>query len=127
MELTGIIGANGRDIIPRPPGNAPLEQRMRQSGLMNSEFRKNCVTVVLGGEILSRNRQLAFVGATDEQGRPFELDGSGGPAVLRDTKFPVLYSFALRPPEGAHEINLVVAITEPRKVEFLAKPEQVQE
>jgi len=127
VELTGVIGSNGRDIIPRPTNNAPLALRMRQSGFMNAEFRKDCITVVLGGEILSRNRQLAFVGATDEQGRPFELDGSGGPAVFQDTKYPVLYSFALRPPEGAHEINLVVAVTEPRKVEFLAKPEQVTE
>jgi RNA polymerase sigma factor (sigma-70 family) len=127
VELSGVIGANGREIIPKPTNNAPIAQRMRMSGFMNSEFSKGCVTIVLSGEILSRNRQLAFVSATDEQGRAFEKVSSGGPANLREMKFPIPYSFALRPPEGAHEINLVVAVTEPRKVEFLAKPEQITE
>jgi RNA polymerase sigma factor (sigma-70 family) len=127
VELSAVMGTNSRASITRPPNGAPLEQRMHWSALMNSEFRSGCVTVVLAGEILSRNRQLAFVKATDEQGREFEKMESGSPVSVEQTRWPMPYSFALRPPEGAHEINLVVAITEPRKVEFLAKPEQVEE
>jgi len=56
-----------------------------------------------------------------------ELARTGGPVSVEQTRWPMPYSFVLRPPEGAHEINLVVAITEPRKAEFLAKPEQVEE
>src|SRR5689334_21554557 len=100
---------------------------MHWDALANALFRSGCVTLVLDGDILSRNRQLAFVQATDEQGRAFELEDSRGPVTLKELKYPVAYSYVLRPPEGAHEINLVLAVTEPRKVEFLASPEQVNE
>ncbi len=81
---------------------------------MNAERVKGCVTVALAGEILSRNRRLAFVSATDDQGRPLQLAGSGEPLTLRDVKAPVPYSLVFSPAAGAREINLVIAASETR-------------
>jgi hypothetical protein len=100
---------------------------MRRSRLLNSERGKGLVTVVFDGEILSRNRRLTFVSATDERACPVELVVMSMPGDTESTKRLVPYSFALRAPEGAHELNLVVAVSESRFVEFLAKPEQVKE
>ncbi|HXT12910.1 MAG TPA: sigma-70 family RNA polymerase sigma factor [Candidatus Angelobacter sp.] len=127
VELAAVMGTNSRDSIARPVNNASREQGMRWAALMNAEFTRGCVTVVVEGDILSHNRRLAFVQATDEQGRAFELKGSGGPATVDQLRYPIPYSYVLRPPEGAHEINLVLAVTQPKTVEFLAKPEQVNE
>ena len=116
VELAGVVGssvAGGRGVV------IP----------MGAAHRKGCITAVLTGEILSRNRRLAFVGATDEQGRPFELVSIFGPAQVAQEKNsqPRPYSLVLRPPEGAREINLVVAVTESRFVEFVAAAEPVNE
>jgi hypothetical protein len=85
------------------------------------------VNVALAGEILAQNRRLVFVSATDDQGRSVPLADFGEPVDIEDAKDWRPYSFVIRPPEGAHEINLVVAVTESRFVEFLAKPEQVKQ
>lgn len=128
VELEGVIGTNAGASVHNPNYNTGTrEQRMRKAGLSNSETRKGCITIALGGEILSRNRRLAFAGATDEQGHTFDLVTSGGPTRIKETKYPIFYSYTLRPPEGAHEINLVLAVPETRTVEFIAAPEHVQE
>src|SRR5262249_13370330 len=115
IELDGVIGADAGSSLRAPPRPGATREERRQRGrLMNCESRRGCITVVLDGESLSRKRRLAFVSATDEQGRTFELDGIHGPGDIAATKAPVPYSFVLRPLEGAHEINLVVAVTESR-------------
>lgn len=128
VELDGVIGTDaGSNIHNSLKRGATLEERMQWGRLLNSEIRRGCITVVLDGQILSRKRRLAFVSATDEQGRAFELAAVRGPGDIKDTKAPVPYSFVLRPPQRAHEVNLVVAVTESRFVEFVAAPEQVNE
>jgi RNA polymerase sigma factor (sigma-70 family) len=91
-----------------------------------NSVREGCITVVLACEILSRTRRLTFVSATDEQGRDIELAGFNEPGNLESTKL-VSYSFAIRPLEGARELNLVIAVSESKIVEFLAKPVQIKE
>ena len=128
VEVAGVMGTEvEHDTLLLNLGTLTREERMRQARLANSEQRKDCVSVVLDGEILSRNRRLTFVSATDEQGRSVELAGLREPGDLKATKAPVPFSFALRAPEGAHELNLVVAVSECRFIEFLAKPDQVKE
>jgi RNA polymerase sigma factor (sigma-70 family) len=128
VELAAVIGTDVvRDTLLANTGTLSREEGMRRGRLVNSERRRGCITVVLAGEILSRNRRLTFVGATDEQGHSIELAGFGEPGDIESTKAPVPYSFVLRVPEGAHELNLVVAVNESRFLEFLAKPDQVKE
>lgn len=128
VELAGVIGTNAAQRVQTLQNpSATRDERFRRVQLWNSEPVTGSVTVVFGGEILSRNRRLVFVSAADEAGRAFELTGVRGPADIAATKLPVPFAFVLRPPEGAHEINLVVAVTESRFLEFVAAPEQVNE
>ena len=70
---------------------------------------------------------MSFVSATDEHGQGVKLVGQDGPSTIAAEGYPVPFSFVFNPPEGAQELNLVVAISQGRIVEFLAKPEQVIE
>jgi hypothetical protein len=94
--------------------------------LANTERTRGCVTVALAGEILSRNRRLTFISATDEQGRVIPLKSFEEPGTISDTRL-LPYSIVLQAPESAHELNLVVGVSENRVFEFMAKPEQVTE
>jgi beta-lactamase regulating signal transducer with metallopeptidase domain len=89
--------------------------------LMNAKLMPGCVTVALAGEIVSRHRRLAFVSAVDDQGRSLDLTGFKQPITGKE----VPYSFVLKVPASAREINMVVGVSESRFVEFVAKPEQV--
>lgn len=115
VDLAGVTG--------RRQTNAGLG--MQHRNLVNVENRAGCVTVALAGQILSRNRRLVFVRASDDQGRPAELVMSGEPHTVEDTRDPILYSFVLRASPNAQALNLVIALTEPKFAEFVAKPEQV--
>jgi len=98
-----------------------------ETSRLNVERKKGCITIVLTGQqqILAQNKQLRFVGATDDLGRRVELAGSWGPETSSTSVIP--FSFVFAPASGARELNLVVAISECRFLEFLAKPEQVKE
>jgi RNA polymerase sigma factor (sigma-70 family) len=98
----------------------------RKQVLVNVEHARDSVTVALAGEILSRNRRLSFIQCTDEQGRPVELKAFDEPGTIKDMRFRP-YSLVLQPPEGAHELNLMLAVSENKVLEFVAKPEQVTE
>jgi hypothetical protein len=91
---------------------------------LNTERKKGCITVVLTGPVLALRKQLIFVAATDDQGRLVKLAGFREPGVPES---PVPFSFVLQPPDGARELNLVVAVSQSRFLEFLARPEQVRE
>lgn len=91
---------------------------------LNPGRKRDCITVQLSGQIVSRNRQLTFVGATDDKGRPVKLETFRGPGTASNENI-VPFSFVFHPLEDATELNLVVAVSESRFVEFLAKPEQV--
>jgi len=93
---------------------------------LNTETKKGCITIILAGQrdILSRGKQLAFVGATDDQGRRVELAAFREPGTLES---PVPFSFVFEPPAGAKELNLEIAVSESRFLEFLVKPDQVKE
>jgi RNA polymerase sigma factor (sigma-70 family) len=93
---------------------------------LNPERKKNCITVQLSGQILSRNRQLTFVGATDDKGRPVKLEAFQDPGTPSNER-NLPFSFVFHPLDDAGELNLTVAVSESRTVEFLAKPEQVKE
>jgi hypothetical protein len=91
---------------------------------LNPERKKGCITVLLAGQILSQGRQLTFAGATDERGRRVELAAHREPGIAES---PVPFAFVFEPPEGARHFDLVVAVSESRFLEFLAKPDQVKE
>jgi RNA polymerase sigma factor (sigma-70 family) len=93
---------------------------------LNPERKRDCVTVQLSGQILSRNRQLTFVGATDDKGRELKLEVFRDPGTP-DNERDVPFSFVFHPLDNASELNLTVAVSETRTVEFIAKPEQVNE
>jgi RNA polymerase sigma factor (sigma-70 family) len=129
VELSAVIGTGVERDLTRllgDPGKLHAADRTRWGHLVNAERRNGCLTVVLGGEILSRNRRMKFISATDEQGRPVDLVAEDVPANLEATR-NVGYSFVLRAPEGAQELNLVVAISEIKVVEFVARPDQITE
>jgi RNA polymerase sigma factor (sigma-70 family) len=113
IELAGVIGANAPQAT-RPP-------------LANAKRSAGCITVALHGPVVSEGRRMTFVSATDDQGRDFKLVDQGTPATAADEKAPVPFSFVFSAPQGAKELNLVVAISQSRTVEFLAKPVQVLE
>jgi len=117
IQIVGVLGTN----VSREQLNATRKQL-----LVNLERRSGCVTVGVAGEILSRNRRLTFISATDEQGRPVELKGFHEPGTIKDSSFSP-YSMTLNAPEGAHELNLVLGVSENRVFEFVAKPEQITE
>lgn len=132
VELAAVTGTNAgvtiRRFLSHPTGTPQTpEERGLWQRMANTENQKGCVTVVFKGDILPQHRRIAFVNATDERGRAFELAGIRAPADLKEAKWPTPFSFALRPPEGAHEMNLVVAVAESRFLEFVAAPEQVAE
>jgi len=91
---------------------------------LNPDRKRACITLVLAGEILSRNWQLACVAVTDERGNRVELAGVRDPGVPGS---PVPFSFSFAPREGATELNLVLAVSESRVFDFLAKPEHMKE
>jgi RNA polymerase sigma factor (sigma-70 family) len=113
VELAAVAGAD-------VPGD--------QSGpLVNVPRTKGLITVVLKGSIISMKRRMTFVSATDEQGHDCALAEQHGPCTIQDERAPVPFSFVFRPLQTAKELNLVVAISQGRTVEFVAKPEQVIE
>jgi hypothetical protein len=129
VELTGLIGtnANREAFIRTNVGSLGPEDRQRHTRLMNAEWGRGSVDVVLSAEVISADQRLVFVGATDEQGRSFKLVWQGEPGDDERSRRLVPYTYVLRPPEGAHEINLVVAVSQSRFFEFIAKPEQVSD
>jgi RNA polymerase sigma factor (sigma-70 family) len=94
--------------------------------LSNTERSRGCVTIAIAGEILSRNRRLTFISATDEQGRAVQLKAFEEPGTIKDTRL-LPYSIVLQAPEGAHELNLLVGVSKNRVFEFVGKPQQVTE
>jgi hypothetical protein len=113
VELAAVAGAD-------VPGD-------HSGPLVNVPRTKGLITVVLKGSIISLKRRMTFVSATDEQGRDCALAEQRGPSTIQDERAPMPFSFVFRPLKGAQELNLVVAISQGRTVEFLAKPEQVIE
>jgi RNA polymerase sigma factor (sigma-70 family) len=93
---------------------------------LNPARKRDCITVQLAGQVLSQNRQLTFVGATDDKVRPVILEANRAPGTASNER-DVPFSFVFHPLEDATELNLTVAVSESRFVEFLAKPEQVKE
>jgi len=127
VELAGVLdGKADRHLLTMVTPSMSVEDRLNRVRLMNADRTRDAITIVLSGEILSRKRRLTFVSATDERGNPIEIKGTGEPVDVAATRNQA-YWCSLRPPAGAHEINLVVAVTENRIVEFLARPEQVKE
>ncbi|MCX6901985.1 MAG: sigma-70 family RNA polymerase sigma factor [Verrucomicrobia bacterium] len=126
VEVAAVIGTsvNHRTFGDNLRNARTSEDRKRWARLINSEQSKGCVSVVFDGEILSRNRRLTFVSATDEQGHAVQLAAQHEP---EDIKAARPFSFALQVPEGAQELNLIVAVSETRFLEFLAKPDQIKE
>jgi RNA polymerase sigma factor (sigma-70 family) len=94
--------------------------------MLNTETKKGCITIILAAlqDILSQGKRLTFVGATDDQGRRVELAACREPGTPES---PTPFSFVFEPPAGAHELNLEVAVSESRFLEFLAKPDQLKE
>ena len=91
---------------------------------LNTDKRPGCVTVVLSAPDLAPGKHLAFVAATDDQGRSVPLVGTrelGGPGST------VPFSLMFQPPSGGRGLNLVIAVSESHSFTFLAKPEQVKE
>ena len=93
----------------------------------NVDRKRGCITVALTGRILSRNRRLTFLAATDQQGRAVNLAAPVNEPGIRSDGTSRPYSFIFEVPEGAQELNMVVAVSQSRFVEFLAKPEQIKE
>ena len=117
VQIVGVVGTNVQ--------HEALIGTHKQL-LANTERSRGCVTVALAGEILSRNRRLTFISGTDEQGRAVDLKAFEEPGSLKDARL-LPYSLILQAPQGAHEINLVVGVSENRVFEFVAKPEQITE
>jgi hypothetical protein len=114
IELAAVVGAD-------------VPQDNRRPALVNVRRTRGCMSVVLRGPVISLGRRMTFVSATDEQGRDVKLVGQDGPGTAEAEGYPVPFSFVFRPPQGSQELNLVVAISQGRILEFLAKPEQVTE
>jgi RNA polymerase sigma factor (sigma-70 family) len=114
VELAAVIGAD-------------VAQDYSRSALVNVERAAGCITVVLNGRVISMGRRMTFVNATDQKGRDVKLVGERGPGTIQSEQAPMPFSFVFRPPQGVQELNLVVAISQGRTVEFVAKPEQVIE
>jgi hypothetical protein len=93
---------------------------------LNPARKRDCITVQLAGQVLSQNRQLTFVGATDDKGRPVKLEANREPGIASNER-DVPFSFVFHPLDDASEMNLTVAVSESRTVEFIAKPEQIKE
>jgi hypothetical protein len=72
---------------------------------------------------------LSFVEATDEHGKSLKLEGTfSDPGQISGQSPDLLpYSLNFRAPLDAHELTLVLAVSQSRFTEFLAKPEQVRE
>jgi RNA polymerase sigma factor (sigma-70 family) len=117
VQIVGVVGTN----VAHEALIATREQL-----LGNTERKSGCVTVALAGEILSRNRRLTFISATDEQGQAAQLKAFEEPGTVADTKLRP-YSLILQAPQGARELNLVLGVSENRVFEFVAKPEQITE
>jgi hypothetical protein len=117
VQIVGVVGTN-----------VSHEQLIgtRKQLLVNLETPRGCVTVGIAGEILSRNRRLTFISGMDEQGRPVTLKGFHEPGTVKDSTLSP-YSLTLNVPEGAHELNLVLGVSENQVFEFVAKPEQITE
>jgi len=115
VELAAVIGKSA----PWERGGQvnPAVINVRK---LNPAVKKDCISVLLSGQILSRKRQLTFVGATDDKGRPVKLE-----MFRRGNDSNVPFSFVFHPLDDASELNLLVAVSECRFVEFLVKPEQV--
>src|ERR1043166_1204403 len=94
----------------------------------NPERVRDCVTVLIQGKILSQNRRVAFVEAKEDHGAPVKLEGvvSDRNIAGRSPDF-LPNSLNFRPPQEASELTLMLAVSQSRVVEFLAKPEQVQD
>jgi hypothetical protein len=115
VQIVGVLGTNV---------DSQALYGLHKQLLSNTEHGRGCVSVAIAGEILSRNRRLTFISATDEQGRALALKGFDEPETIKDTRLRS-YSIVLQAPEGAHELNLLVGVSENKVFEFVAKPEQV--
>jgi len=114
VDVAAIIGANvAWDRVTR----------------LNPHRLRDCFTALVKGKILSQGRRLTFVDATDEHGKRLKLEGTfSDPSQIPGQNPDLLpYSFNFRAPPDAHELTLVLAVSQSRFVEFLAKPEQVRE
>jgi len=93
---------------------------------LNIERKAGWLTVVFNGRIRSLGRHLVLLEAKDDRGRSVESEGFAAefeePPGRSADYWPSLLN--LRVPTGARELNLVLAVTQSRYAEFLAKPEQ---
>ena len=114
VQVTAVIGAR-----------APWERIAR----LNARRTRDCITVLINGQILSQGRRVAFVEAKDENGRLVRLEGAPyEPAQVPGQNPDLLpYSFNFKPPLAARELTLTLAVSRSHFIEFLAKPEQVRE
>ena len=113
------------------PGSLHLRARApwKRIARLNARRTRDCITVLINGQILSQGRRVAFVEAKDENGRLVRLEGAPyEPAQVPGQNPDLLpYSFNFKPPLAARELTLTLAVSRSHFIEFLAKPEQVRE
>jgi hypothetical protein len=109
IEVAAIVGSGADD--------TPIR-------FLNAERISGCFTVVVKGRILSQGRHLVLVGAKDESGA--NLEGTTTePGLVSGRSLDMLpYSFNFKAPQHGRELTLLLAVTQSRVVEFVAKPEQ---
>ena len=79
------------------------------------------------GTIRSLNRHLVLQEAKDESGNVVQSEFPDQPDLVEGRNPDLLpYVFNFKAPPSAHELNLVLAVTQSRIVEFMAKPEQTR-
>jgi len=94
---------------------------------LNPNRKRGCVTILLTGRILSQDRRLNFQEAQDEHGRTLKLASPlNEPGKLAGQGADLLpYSLNFEVGNDTEELNVRVAVSQSRFLEFLAKPEQV--
>ena len=93
---------------------------------LNVERKAGRLTIVLNGKIRSLGRHLVLLEAKDDQGRPVESEGFAREFDVPPGRSPDYWPYLvnLKVPSNARELNLLLAVTQSRFAEFLAKPEQ---
>jgi hypothetical protein len=92
---------------------------------LNIERKEGWLTLVLNGRIRSLGRHLVLLEAKDEQGNTVESEGFArefDSAGRSPDSWPYLLN--VKPAAGARELNLLLAVTQSRFAEFIAKPTQ---
>jgi hypothetical protein len=131
VELAGIRIPKAKEFLEPhvacETNSATLEVATVSGYPLNPELLPGCVMVLIKGRIMSHDKSIKFVRATDDKGRDLKLEGPL-PSELRVQGLDYLpYPLKLRVSEDARELKVVMAVTERTFLEFLAKPEQIRE